>query len=164
MKTHLNQTRTSNQLIGKTLLGSYDTYEEAQRIVDSLSDQKFAVENTAIVARDLAVVESVTGRLNWGRALLNGLLSGASTGFLIGAILGLFVINGLAWMNLLLYSTAIGSVIGGVFGLIGYALSGGKRDFTSVGGVQAGSYEVYVADEMVDEARRMTGRQWGTAA
>lgn len=53
-------------------VASYPTYAEAQRAVDYLSDQKFPVERAAIVAEGLRFVEQVTGRLNWGRALLNG--------------------------------------------------------------------------------------------
>ncbi|NIS30548.1 MAG: magnesium transporter, partial [Actinobacteria bacterium] len=34
-------------------IGKYDTYEQAQRAVDYLSDQRFPVENLAIVGTDL---------------------------------------------------------------------------------------------------------------
>ena len=53
-------------------IGTYDTYREAQRAVDYLSDEKFPVEHTTIVGNNLRQVEKITGRLTWGRALTAG--------------------------------------------------------------------------------------------
>src|SRR5690349_5374796 len=61
-------------------------YAEAERIVDQLSDRGFPVERVAIVGHDLQVVEQVVGRMTWGRAALNGALSGAFPGVLVGWI------------------------------------------------------------------------------
>ena len=41
-------------------VGTYDTYADAQRAVDHLADEKFPVENLAIVGTDLRQVERVT--------------------------------------------------------------------------------------------------------
>jgi hypothetical protein len=62
-------------------IATFVTYAEAQRAVDYLSDTKFPVECVSIVAEGLRVVERVTGRLNWGKAALNGAFGGATTGF-----------------------------------------------------------------------------------
>ena len=70
-------------------IATYTTYADAQKAVDYLSDNKFAVEKTAIVAEGLRFVEQVTGRLNWGRVIANGAGSGALTGVLIGLFFGL---------------------------------------------------------------------------
>ena len=53
-------------------LAVYDTYEQAQRAVDHLSDEEFPVENLLIVGTDLKRIERVTGRLTWGRVALAG--------------------------------------------------------------------------------------------
>ena len=53
-------------------IGTYTSYADAQKAVDYLSDNKFAVEKTAIVAEGLKFVEQVTGRLNWPRVIGNG--------------------------------------------------------------------------------------------
>jgi len=71
-------------------IGTYDTYREAQRAVDYLSDEKFPVEHTTIVGNNLRQVEKITGRLSWGRALTAGLASGAWFGLFVGLLLGLF--------------------------------------------------------------------------
>ena len=124
-------TRRSRQTVA-----SYDTYAEAQRAVDYLSDEKFSVEHVAIVAEGLRFVEQVTGRLNWGRALLNGALGGGGHRRAYRSLFGLFsVINTLATaLSLAFYGLLFGAVVGAIIGVVSYALTGGRRDFTSVGG------------------------------
>lgn len=55
------------------------------------------------------------------------------------------------------YGLFFGTLLGAVFYLISQPLSGGRRDFSSVGGMRADSYDV-VADEEVAEsaARRLS--------
>ena len=69
-------------------MGRFSSYEEAERVVDYLSDHGFPVERTAIVGRDLEYVEQVTGRMTYARAALAGALNGAVIGFLIGWLFG----------------------------------------------------------------------------
>ena len=138
-------------------IATYPTYAEAQRAVDHLSDQGFAVQRVAIVADGLKFVEQVTGRLNYGRALINGALSGALTGAFIGFLFGLFSFFTplVSAFNLALYGLLIGAVMGALFGLIGYALSGGQRDFSSISSMQAERYHVMVDPEVAAEAARL---------
>ena len=44
-------------------VGIYNTYDEAQRAVDYLADEKFEVQNLAIVGTDLKSVERVLGKI-----------------------------------------------------------------------------------------------------
>lgn len=53
-------------------VASFSTYAEAERAVDHLSDQQFPVERVSIVARDLKLVEQVTGRRGFLEAALQG--------------------------------------------------------------------------------------------
>ena len=151
------QQQMINTPVSRRTIATYTTYAEAQRAVDYLSDQKFPVERVAIVAEGLNLVEQVTGRLGYGRAALNGALSGAFTGALIGFIWGLFslITPLVSALNLALYGILIGAVIGAIVGLIGYAVSGGQRDFTSVSGIQADRYNVMVDADVADEAARL---------
>ena len=48
-------------------LGVYDSYDDAQRAVDYLSDHEFPVQDVLIVGTDLKQLERVTGRLTRGR-------------------------------------------------------------------------------------------------
>jgi len=138
---------------GPDVVASFRSYREAQRAVDLLSDRKFPVEHVRIVAEGLRLVEQVTGRLTWWRAVGRGLLGGAVTGAFIGILFGLFVIDRNAWLNLVLYGLAFGALVGALFGLLGYAVSGGERDFSSVGGFAADRYDVAVDREHAADAR-----------
>lgn len=141
----------------RRVIASYTTYAEAQRAVDYLSDQRFSVERVAIVAEGLRFEEQVTGRLGWGRALLNGALGGASTGIFIGFIFGLFslVTPLVSALTLAFYGLIFGLIVGALFGLLFYAFSGGQRDFTSVGNIRAQRYDVVVDNDVAGEAEQV---------
>jgi hypothetical protein len=132
-------------------IGTYDTYREAQRAVDYLSDEKFPVEHTTIVGNNLRQVEKITGRLTWGRALAAGLASGAWFGLFVGTLLGLFT-NG-NWLAAVGTGVVLGAFFGLVFGGLSYAQSAGRRDFTSRTAVVATTYDVLCDFKFAEEAR-----------
>ena len=75
-------------------------------------------------------------------------------GALFGWLFGLFdwvnpLISGLL---LALYGAIFGAVAGGLLGLLGHALTGGRRDFSSVAGMRAESYDVLVDAEVAPQA------------
>jgi len=144
--------------VGRELLGTYPSYADAQRVVDHLSDEKFPVQTTSIIGRDLVFVEQVTGRRTWGSVLLRGLGSGAMMGLFIGLLLGLFVVAPAGWLAIVLWATGFGAFFGVIFAAIGYAATGGSRDFDSVGQMTANRYDVYVESERLDEARTIMNR------
>ncbi|AWB83800.1 general stress protein [Corynebacterium liangguodongii] len=135
-------------------VGSFDTYEEAQRAVDGLSDHEFSVEDLKIVGVDLMQVENVTGRLTWPRILLSGALSGAWFGLFIGLIFALFALPGTGW-GIFGWSILIGAVFGLIFAAVGYALTGGKRDFASMTTIVAGRYDIICDPQSAPRARDM---------
>lgn len=134
------------------------SYSEAERFVDDLSDRGFAVEQLRIVGRGLRSVEQVTGRMTKGRAALAGAATGAWFGVFIGLLFALFVV-GPAWWGMMLWSIVIGAVFGAVFGFAGHWATRGRRDFTSVSGLQADTYEVQVDADHADEALRLVQRR-----
>jgi hypothetical protein len=136
---------------------SYRTYADAERAVDYLSDQRFPVQRTAIVGRGLSSFERITGRLTTWRAAGQSAAYGAVMGALFGWLFGLFdwvnpLISGLL---LALYGAIFGAVAGGLLGLLGHALTGGRRDFSSVAGMRAESYDVLVDAEVAPQAIRL---------
>ncbi|MFJ8691916.1 general stress protein [Streptomyces roseolilacinus] len=133
-------------------VASYDSYEEAQAAVDRLSDEKFPVENIDIVGSGLRLVEHVTGRLTKGMAAAGGAASGAWFGLFIGLLVGLFT-PGPAWLGLLLGGVLIGAVWGAVFGFVGHAATGGRRDFSSVRSLAATRYDVIARGGQAERAR-----------
>jgi hypothetical protein len=139
---------------GFQMVGSYPTYVDAQRAVDRLSDAGFPVENVEIVGRDLRIVERVLGRLTTGRATMAGAATGAWWGLFIGLLVGLFT-SGPEWLGLVLGGVLIGAVWGGVFGFAAHWATRGQRDFASTRSIDAGHYDITVADAFADRARSL---------
>jgi hypothetical protein len=144
------------------LLGAYDKYEDAQKAVDYLSDNQFAVENCMIVGTDLRQVERVTGRLTRGRVAGAGALSGMWMGLFVGLIFALFALNSSQWT--VLATVAFGAVFGVVWALLGYAATKGRRDFTSVSQVVATRYEVLVEHKLAEQGRALLAKMPGGQA
>ncbi|MFT4008409.1 MAG: hypothetical protein QM655_00035 [Nocardioidaceae bacterium] len=132
-------------------LAVYEKYQDAQRVVDHLSDKEFPVQNCQIVGTDLKQVERITGRLTWGRVAMMGIGSGIWLGLFVGLIFSLFGEEN--FWAVVLSTAAFGAVFGLIWALIGYAMSGGRRDFTSVTAVVATRYEVLVEHKLAEQAR-----------
>ena len=138
-------------------LREYNTYEEAQRLVDRLSDAGFPVQHVRIVGDGLHSVEQVTGRMTKGRAALYGAGGGAWFGLLIGVLFSIFAV-GSGVLVTVLASLAIGAFWGAVFGFAAHGATGGERDFSSVGQVLAKRYTVEVDADYFDDASRIADR------
>ena len=138
----------------RPVLAEFRTYAEAQALVDKLSDAGFPVEHTAIVGEGLQFVEQVTGRLNAGKAALQGAASGAVLGLFIGLLLGAFTVD-TDWLDLLGMCLLYGVILGAIFRLFAYLLTGGKRDFASVGSLAAQRFKVLCDSEHLGEAQRV---------
>ena len=111
------------------VLGTYETYAEAQTVVDRLAKAEFEVKKLAIVGNDLKTVERVTGKLSYGRTAATGAASGAWFGLFIGLLLFLF-----SQAPVLTYVAAaalIGAGFGMLFGIVSYSLAGSARPSTS---------------------------------
>jgi hypothetical protein len=136
-------------------VASYSTYAEAERAVDWLSDQGFAVERSAIVGRGLRSVEQVTGRMTTGRAALIGAGEGAMLGLLFALLFGIFF-TGPDFGGLVLYAVVVGAVFAAPLGaILQYANSGGRRDFVSASRIEADRYDLQVEEDAADEATRL---------
>jgi hypothetical protein len=138
-------------------VGSYATYEEAQRAVDHLADEDFPVRDVTIVGVDLMLVERIVGRLTWGRVLLSGAASGAWFGLFVGLLLGLFSSSDTGFGPILV-GLASGIVFGLVFAAVGYGASRGRRDFTSASQMVAGRYDVLCQPRNAEKAREMLAK------
>ena len=91
-------------------LGVYDTYPQAQRVVDYLSDHGFPVQNVAIVGTELKSIERVTGRLTRGKVALAGAISGLWIGLFVGIAFALFSDRG--QLGFLITTPLLGAVFG----------------------------------------------------
>jgi hypothetical protein len=141
----------------RPVLASFDDYAGAQKAVDTLSDNGFPVQNTAIVGVDVRIVEAVLGRMSWGRAAVSGLGTGAWFGILIGLFVGLFSSTSGGLLPLIGLGLLYGAAFGIVFGLISYAFTRGRRDFISRQQLVASRYDVHCEQAVLGEARRILG-------
>lgn len=132
-------------------LGTYPTYVEAQAVVDTLADRAFEVETTQIIGSNLQMIEQVTGRQTWSRAIAEGVVQGVWFGVFIGLILG--IVSTASFMASIAWGVAWGAVFWGVFAGIDYARTGGRRDFTSQARTVPTTFEVLVEADHAELAR-----------
>ena len=135
-------------------LGVHDSYEDAQKAVDYLSDHEFPVQDVLIVGTDLKQLERVTGRLTRGRVIGAGALSGMWLGLFVGVIFSLFDPQGFQVANVI-GTVAFGAVFGAIWAIVGYKFTRGERDFTSVSQVVAAKYEVLCEHKHVARGREL---------
>jgi hypothetical protein len=139
------------------VLGTYDTYDEAQSVVDRLARAEFPVKQVAIVGSDLRTVERVTGKMTYGRAALAGAASGAWFGLFLGLLLFIFSPS----QNAILYVGAavlIGAGFGMLFGIVSYVLNRRRRDFTSIHQVIAAKYEIMIDPSLTVRAQELLAK------
>lgn len=140
-------------------VGTYQSYETAQRAVDYLADHEFPVEHITIVGKELRLVERVVGRLTTARAAGMGASSGALWGLFVGAMIMLFTgTSGGTTVLLPVFSTLFGAVLGATTGGVGHALTGGHRDFSSKTSVVPTSYEILCQHQHAEDARNLLAR------
>ncbi len=135
------------------VLGSYDTYVEAQSIVDRLAKADFDVSKLSIVGNDLKTVERVTGKLTWSRAALAGAASGAWFGVFFGLLLVIVGIT--ANYGVVVAAILIGAGFGVILGLVGYAITRRNRDFTSTHQVLASNYQIIIDPQLTAKAQQV---------
>lgn len=145
------------------LVAEYETYEAAQTAVDFLADRKFDVRSLCIVGTNLKSIERVTGRRTWGNVLAQGAISGLGTGSLVGVMIFLFT-PGSSLLVMLMVGLLLGVTVGVLTAGLGYAASGGKRDFNSIRQTIATKYELLAEHNRVAEARELLAQEPGTRA
>lgn len=138
-------------------IGSYATYEDAQRAVDHLAENDFVVTDVTIVGIDLMLVERVVGKLSWGKVLGTGAGSGAWFGLFLGLLFGMFGSAGLDYTPVAV-GVAVGAVLGTVFASLGYATTRRRRDFSSTSQLVAGRYDVLCQPRHAEQGRDLLAK------
>jgi hypothetical protein len=135
------------------VLGTYDTYPEAQSVVDRLSKADFDVKQLSIIGNDLKTVEIVTGKLSYGRAALAGAATGAWIGLFFGLLLTIFTPPTTESLTVLGAALLIGAGFGMIFGIVSYAINRRRRDFTSTHTVLASNYQIIIDPQLTAKAQ-----------
>ncbi|MCH9815438.1 MAG: hypothetical protein K0U64_03155, partial [Actinomycetia bacterium] len=146
-----------NDITKRPVLQSFDAYEDAQKLVDRLSDARFPVENVAIVGVDLRMVEAVLGRMSWARAALGGLATFAWLGAFIGLFVSFFGGQEASAVEYVLLGLLYGSGFGIVFGLASFAIQGRRHEFVSQQQIIAARYDVLCDSDFMAQARKALG-------
>src|SRR5690625_6261137 len=72
------------------IVSTYDSYADAVAAVDKLAQADFPVRAVSVVGNGVKSIETVTGKLTYGRVALSGALSGGYLGLFVGLLLILF--------------------------------------------------------------------------
>jgi hypothetical protein len=139
------------------IVATFQTYQDAQGAVDVLARADFPVAQVSIVGSDLKTVERVTGKLTWGRVAAAGAASGVWLGIFFGLLLLIF--SPATSFGVLLAALLLGAGFGILFGLVSYAITRRRRDYTSMTQVLATSYSIIVDPELANRARNLLGEQ-----
>lgn len=134
-------------------IGSYDTYQEAQRAVDHLADRAFPVQDVTIVGIEPMLVERVAARLTWGRVLSTGAASGAWLGLFVGLLLSLFTSG--AGLAPILIGLSAGVLFGVASSAMRYGATRGQRDFVSHSQLVARRYDVLAKPRNAEQGRNL---------
>ena len=155
MSISTNMPRPGLDLEFPLSLGVYDSYAQAQKVVDYLSDNDFAVQQVAIVGTELKTVERVTGRVTRGKVAAAGAMSGLWMGLFVGIAFSIFGKGN--QLGFLITTPIIGALFGLVWSQLGFAAltRGGTRDFSSVSQVVATKYEVLVEHRYFEAAQQL---------
>lgn len=159
----LQSAPTAPAHVQRVVVGSYPSYDQAQRAMDFLADQDFPVAKTAIVGQDLRTVETILGKLTWPRAAGAGALTGAWIGLLVSLLLGMFTPDTASALWLAIGGLAWGAVFGAVFALVAYATTHGRRDFVSQQRLVAGRYDILADPDVAEDAKNhLINHSWRT--
>ncbi|MGV8884612.1 MAG: general stress protein [Microbacteriaceae bacterium] len=135
------------------VLGTYDTYLDAQKVVDRLSKADFEVKKLAIVGNDLKTVERVTGKLTYGRTALAGAATGAWFGLFIGLLF--FIMTPDPNISFVAAAPLVGAGAGMLLSVVTYSMNRKRRDFTSTHQVLASNYQVIIDPQLTARANEL---------
>lgn len=138
------------------VLGTYDSYVEAQQVVDRLAKADFPIAKLAIVGNGLTSVEIVTRKRSWNRAALSGVLSGAWLGIFLGLLMSLLAPT-FTW-QLFAAAVFIGAALGLFLRLGSYAFQRRNRDFESTTQVLAANYQIILEPGLLGRAQDALSR------
>jgi len=135
-------------------IGSYDSYEAAQKAVDHLAGSDgFPVTDLTIVGVEPMLVERIAGKLNWSKVLTSSAMSGAWFGLFLGLMLTFFTPN--AGMLPIVIGLVAGIAFNVLFGALGFAANKNKRGFISRSQLVAKRYDVLSQPRTAEKGREL---------
>ena len=138
------------------VVGSYDTYPEAEWVVNHLKNLGVPLDTKFILAGDLAAMQQEREHMTYGRAALYGMAIGALVGGFIGTVAGASAWSapGIAQVSFVALGVVLGMLAGTFIGVFIHWVGQSDRE-ARASLVQAGRYDVTVDEEHADEAERI---------
>jgi hypothetical protein len=143
------------QRIGWQIVGSYPSYQQAQRAVDRLANAQFPVRRLTVVAQGLRMLEQRGDRPGYGWAALHGLLLGAPVAAVLGVLAAVTVLDEplAAGLTFAAWAALAGALAGVAIGVGVEALRVPRRRGRSV--LHADRYDLVADGEVADWARHL---------
>jgi hypothetical protein len=144
------------------VVATFETHSEAERAVEALADAGFAVENGAIVARGVQLVEQVTGRTTSLRAAVKGAVIGTVIGAVVGFAYGVLGPVDLG-VGLAFFGLVLCAITGAVVSWASHIAEHDGPVFESTSAFRAAAFDVVVTENaaeaarIIDEAQRPPG-------
>ena len=138
-------------------MASFSDYKDAVAYVEKMIENDFPARLVSIIGTDLKTVETIKGKLGYGRVSLSGALTGSWLGMFLGLIFGA---TGTGTEEVLLTNVLAGIVIGSGVGMLlnilRFSLTKNRRGFISGQTVVAKKYEVVVPAQQIELAKKAT--------
>ena len=137
---------------GQTL-ATFADYKLAVTYVETMIENDFPARLVSIIGTDLKSVESIKGKLGYGRVALSGALTGSWLGMFFGLVFGATGAEAILLTNITA-GVVIGAGIGMLINVIRFSLTKNRRGFISGQMVVAKKYEVVVPKEQLQLAKK----------
>jgi hypothetical protein len=141
-------------------VAEFDSYQQATKLVNKLVANDFPPSLISIIGDDLKLVETIRGKLGYGRVALSGALTGSWIGLIFGLLFGAGIVvdpaGDVAYQpQNFLSALVIGAGIGMLFNIIRFSASKNRREFLSYPQTIARTYRVVVPATELSKARSL---------
>jgi hypothetical protein len=141
-------------------VAEFETYQQATKLVNKLVSNDFPPSLISIVGDDLKLVETIRGKLGYGRVALSGAITGSWIGLIFGLLFGVgFAVDtsgeAISQAQNFFSAVIIGAGIGMLFNIIRFSASKNRREFLSYPQTIAKTYRVVVPATELAKARSL---------
>jgi hypothetical protein len=136
------------------VVGQFKNYREAVKVVEQLVENGFPARLISIIGSDLKTVETLKGKLGYGRVALSGAVTGSWIGLFFGLLFGATSTTEQVVITNLSAGIVIGAGVGMMLNVIRFSVTRNKRSFISAQAVVAKKYEVIVPTGQLADAKK----------
>ena len=145
---------TPSSLPEGEVLAQYTNYREAVKAVEQLVENGFPASMISIIGSDLKTVETLKGKLGYGRVALSGAVTGSWIGLFFGLLFGATSTTEQVVVTNLSAGIVIGAGVGMLLNVIRFSMTRNKRSFISAQAVVAKKYDVIVPTGQLADAKK----------